>query len=116
MDNRFNKLFSAFDLHNKEFSPGSQIIDIFSSYFSFHLSNKWNKNSLIAWSHQLDEVAIVFSLNPSYTLIVTDTSIKNNVATSIAYIHVCNKPVIKTIHYTVNIMTTEAKLLPLDIV
>jgi len=31
MDNRFNKVFPAFDPHNKEFSPGSQIINIFPS-------------------------------------------------------------------------------------
>jgi len=42
--------------------------------------------------------------------VVTDTSIKNNVATSIAYIHVCDKPVIKTIHHAVNVLTTEAEL------
>ena len=39
-----------------------------------------------------------------------DTSIKNNVANSIAYIHVHNKPVIKTIHHAINVTTTEAKL------
>jgi len=31
MDNRFNKVFPVFDPYNKEFSPGSQIIDIFPS-------------------------------------------------------------------------------------
>jgi len=36
MDNRFNKVFSSFDPYNSEFSPGSRIIDIFSSCFSFH--------------------------------------------------------------------------------
>ena len=39
-----------------------------------------------------------------------DTSIKNNVTTSITYIHVCNKLIIKTTHYAVNITTTEAEL------
>ena len=53
---------------------------------------------------------IVSSLDPSYALIVMDTSIKNNVTTSITYIHVCNKLIIKTTHYAVNIMTTEAEL------
>jgi len=31
-------------------------------------------------------------------------------ATSIVHVHVYNKPVIKTIHHAMNIMTTEAKL------
>jgi len=37
-------------------------------------------------------------------------SIKNQVATSITHIHVSNKPVIKTIHHTVNVMTSEAEI------
>ena len=110
MDNRFNKVFPVFDPYNKEFSPGSQIIDIFPSWFSFHFSNKCSKNNLIAYSYQLDELTIIFSLDPSYILVVTDASIKNNVVTSITHIHVCDKPIIKTLHYTVNVMTTEAEL------
>ena len=110
MDNRFNKVFSVFDPYNKEFSPGSQIIDIFPSWFSFHFSNKCSKNNLIAYSYQLDELTIIFSLDSSYILVVTDASIKNNVVTFITHIHVCDKPIIKTLHYTVNVMTTEAEL------
>ena len=40
MDNRFNKVFPSFDPHNSEFSPGTRIIDTFSSHFSFHSFNK----------------------------------------------------------------------------
>jgi len=110
VDNRFNKVFPVFDPHNKEISSGSQIINIFPSQFSFHFSNKSSKNNLIAYSHQLDELTIVFSLDSSYTLVVTDASIKNNVITSIAHIHVCDKPIIKTLHNTVNVMTIKAEL------
>ena len=46
-------------------------------------------------------------LGPKYSI---TTSIKNNVATSITYIYVYDKPVIKNIHYTINVMITEAKL------
>jgi len=53
---------------------------------------------------------IVSSSDPSYALVVTNASIKNNIATSIAHIHIHNKPVIKTLYYTVNITTTEAEL------
>ena len=99
MNNRFNKVFPAFDPLNKEFSPGSQIIDIFPSQFSFHSSNRCSKNNYIACLCQLDELTIVSSLDPSYALVVTDTSIKNNVATSIIYIHVCDELVIKTVQW-----------------
>ena len=40
MDDRFNKVFPAFDLLNKEFSPGFRIIDSFSNCFLFHLFKK----------------------------------------------------------------------------
>ena len=41
---------------------------------------------------------------------VTDASIKHNIATSITYIHISNKDVIKTIHYVVNVSFMEAEL------
>jgi len=37
IDNRFNKVFPSFNFLHPEFSPGHRVIDIFSSYFSFHL-------------------------------------------------------------------------------
>ena len=59
---------------------------------------------------QLDNLAIVSSEDPLYVLIVTNASVKFNVATSIAHIHIYNKPVVKILHHTVNITSTEAKL------
>jgi len=110
MDNRFNEVFSLFDPLNKKFSSGSYIIDIFSSCFSFHHYNKCSNNTLIACSHQLNNIAIISLLDHLYTLVVTDAGIKNNVATSIAYIHICNKSIIKTLYYIENIISTKAKL------
>jgi len=110
MDNRFNKVFTSFDPLNLEFAPGCRIIDFFSSCFSFHSFNKCSDESLILCSHQLDEMTIISSENLSHALVITDTSIKNNVATSIAHIHICNRPVVKTLHHTVNINSMEAKL------
>ena len=110
MDNRFNKVFPLFDPLNKKFSPGSHIIDIFSSYFSFYSYNKYSDDNLKARSRQLNNIVITSLLNQSYALIITDASIKNNVATSIAHIHIYDKPIIKSIHHVVNITSTEAKL------
>jgi len=42
-----------------------------------------------------------------------DTSIKNSIITSILHIHIHNSPVIKTIYYTTNIISTEAELFPI---
>jgi len=55
-------------------------------------------------------LAIESSSIPSHALIITDASIKNNIATSILHTHIDNKPITKTLHHAVNIMSTEAKL------
>ena len=60
--------------------------------------------------YQLDNLTIMFSEDPLYALIVTDASIKFEMAISIAYIYICNKSIVKKPHHTVNITNTEAKL------
>ena len=60
-------------------------------------------------------MAIKLLNNSSHTFIITDASIKNNIAISISYVYIHNKPLIKTLHYAINIMNTEVKLLLLDI-
>ena len=99
------KCFS-FNPLNKEFSLG---FCIFSSYFSFHPYNKHSDVNLKSCTHQLNNLAIASLLDHSYTLVVTDASINNNVTTSIAYIHICDKPIVKTLHHTVNITLIEAE-------
>ena len=43
-------------------------------------------------------------------IVVSNASIKNNIATSIAYIHSYFNPIKKTLHQAINIITTEAEL------
>ena len=50
------------------------------------------------------------AVHPSSTIVVSDASIKNQVATSISYIHSFDKPVIKTLHRAINITIAEAEL------
>jgi len=110
MDNRFNEVFPAFEPLNKEFFPGSRIIDSFSNHFLFHLFKKSSNKTFKTCLHLLNNLMISSSLDSSHILMVTNTSIKNNAATSITYIHICDKAVTKTIHHTVNVLTTETKL------
>ena len=49
-------------------------------------------------------------MDSTIALIVSDASIRNQVATSILHVHVHNKPVIKTLHHAVNITSIEAEL------
>ena len=110
MDNRFNEVFPSFNPLNKDFSPGSYLIDIFSSHFSVYPFIKSSSNNLEDHSHQLNNITIISLLNHSHALVIFDASIKNNMATSITYIHICDKPIIKMIYHAANITLTEAKL------
>ena len=52
----------------------------------------------------------MFSEDLSCTLIVTDASIKSNVAMFITHIHICDKAIVKTLHHVLNVTSTKAKL------
>ena len=106
--NRVNEYFPSFNPLNLEFYPGLRVIDNFSDHISFNLFNKEKDNK--SCTQSLDEIVLESSSSSSVTIIASDTSIKNNVATSIAHIHTHDKPLIKTIHHAVNITSTEAEL------
>ena len=106
VNNRCNELFPSFLFFNDEFKPGNYLIDLFSDCFSFH-SHSSNTNKHI---EKLDDIVFRALSNSFSSIVVSDTSIKNYVATSISHIHSYDKPVIKMIHKAVNITTTEAEL------
>jgi len=58
----------------------------------------------------LEEVTFKASSNLFSTIVVSDASIKNQVATSISHIHSFDKPVVKILHRAINIATAEAEL------
>jgi len=58
----------------------------------------------------LEEVMFKVSSNPFSTIVVSDASIKNQVATSISHIHSFNKHIIKTLYRAINITTAKAEL------
>ena len=105
MDNKCNEFFPSFSFFNKEFEPGNRLIDLFSDCFLFHFYSPNLKKHI----EKLDEIAFRALSNPSSTIVVSDTGIKNHVITSILHIHSYNKPVIKTLHKAINITTTEAE-------
>ena len=106
----FNKVFPSFAPLHSEFSPSSRVIDIFHSYFSFYLFSKQKDNSFRSCIQHLDNLTIESSNNSLHTLVIMDAGIKNNITTSISHTHIHNKLVTKTIHYVVNIISTETKL------
>jgi len=110
IDDRFNEVFPAFDPFNKEFSPGSRIVDIFVNHFSFHSFKKSSNESFKACLLLLNNLTISSSLDSSIALVIMDTSIKNNISMFIAHIHIHNKDVIKIIHHAVNVILSETEL------
>jgi len=109
IDNRFNEVFPAFDPINLELQSGNRISDTFSNQFSFHSFSSSNNPSFKSCIQQLDALAVDSSTFSCNALVITDISVKNNVALSIAHIHVFNKPVVKTLHHAVNITAQEAE-------
>jgi len=108
MANQFNKCFPSFTLLDSEFSPGHRVIDNFSECISFNICRKGNNNKLR--KQELNEIVLENLSSPSVAIIVSDASIKNNIAIFITHIHVFDKPLMKMIHHAVYVTSTEAEL------
>jgi len=111
-NNRLNGIFHSFDPFNNKFkfSPGNRLIDMFPSCFSFYLSDKKSAETRKIHLCKLDEIIFNASTDPKTAIIILDVSIKNQITTSIAHVHIHDSPVIKTIYHAVNITSTKAKL------
>ena len=103
-------IFPSFSPIDPEFSSGNRIIDTFSNRFSFNLVNKKVKNCNKIRGQELDEMVLRLSSDSQVALVVTDASIKNDIATSISHIHSYNRPLVKTVHHASFVSTTEAEL------
>ena len=55
-------------------------------------------------------MVLCYSSDPHAALVITDASIKNDIATSISHIHLANRPLIKTVHHASFVTSTEAEL------
>jgi len=108
MANRSNECFPSFTPLDLEISPSYRVIDNFSEHISFNICRKGNNNKL--HKQELDKMVLENSLSPFVTIIISNISIKNNVATSIAHIHIFNKLLIKMIHHAIYVTSTEAEL------
>ena len=108
MDNRLNGIFSSFSPLHYELFPSYRVIDNFSDCFVFNVHSKQKNNKTC--TYQLDSMVIESSSFPFTAIVVTDGSIKNEVAISISYTHTHNNPIAKTVHHTVHITSTKAKL------
>ena len=59
---------------------------------------------------KLNNIVLNVSLSTNTVIVISDVSIKNNVATFITHIHSHSSPIKKTFYHTINVSTTEVKL------
>ena len=102
MNNKLNRIFPSFNPFSSKFSPRDRLIDIFPSCFSFYSMDRKSKES--------SELILQVSADSKIAVVVSDMSIKNQVATLITYIHVYNNPVIKTLYHAINDTSTKTKI------
>jgi len=110
MCNKAYGIFPSFSLFDPEFFPGHRIIDNFSDCFSFNLVNKKEKEINKIRTQELDDMVLHNSSLPHTALVIMDTSIKNDIATSISHIHSANRPLTKTVHHALFVTSTEVEL------
>ena len=110
-NNQLNAIFSAFDPLNDKLSPGHRLIDIFLDYILFHKVQYKKNTNIIFHLCNLNLITLKALSNIKLAILVTNASIKsNNITTSVTHIYSCNNSNRKTIYYTINIMSIEAKL------
>ena len=87
INNWLNKVFSFFDSLNKEPFSDFYLVNTFSNYFSFHSVNWKDSNILTTYCNRFENIYEDSLINQDIMLIISDTSIKNNTATLVSYIH-----------------------------
>ena len=109
-------IFPSFNLLYKELSPGFHLVDNFQNSFSFNTVDWKINNAKFVYLQKLSKVFEDSLQNFNTVLILSDVSIKNQVAMSITHIHYSHNIIAKTIYHAMNITTTEAELFTIRIV
>ena len=94
----------------KELSSGFQLVDNFSNHFYFYSVTCKNKEIKDVYIHNLDKILKDSLSDPKTVIVISDTSIKKNVATSVS--HICSgyNILAKTIYHTVNVTSIKVEL------
>ena len=103
------ELFLHFLLFTLSFLWVLELLTLFLIVFLLIIVKKNEKNDK-QYLYQLDSIVIESSLLQSIAIIATDASIKNNIATSILYIHTSNQLLIKILHHVAFVTSAEAEL------
>ena len=74
----------------------------------FNLANKAKNDS--THSQQLNNMTISFLISSHMAIVVSNTSVKNDIATSVSHIHIQDKPLIKMVHHAAYVTSTKVEL------
>ena len=85
-------------------------MDNFSDQFSFNLVNKTEKEKDKTRTQELDDMVLYNSSSPHTALVITDASIKNDIATSISHVHLVNRSLTKTVYHASFMTTIETEM------
>ena len=76
MNNKYGKFLLSFSPFDKEFSLEKRLINFFSDWFFFHAQTYDVKNHI----YDLDNIAINVSNDSYSSIVLLNTSIRNNIA------------------------------------
>jgi len=110
LSHNINQTLPAFDNLNKELSSRFHLVDTFPNYFSFNIVKYKDAKARTAYLNKLKNVYRNSKDNPNTLFIITDASVKNNIA--ILVMHIWREQVIitKAIYYVMYVTSIEAKL------
>jgi len=85
-------------------------VDNFSSHFSFYQADHSDNETKATHLCKLNDIVLNTLFCSNSIIVIADTYIKNNVATSIAYIYLHSNLIRKTLHHAISVTSSEAKL------
>jgi len=82
----FNQILPALNSTNKKLFPGFQLVDTFYDCFSFNTVECKDAEARTAHLNKLKNIYQNSSINPNIVSIISDASVKNNIAMSVSHI------------------------------
>ena len=104
------EFFLLLILFHKELSSSFWLVDNFSDCFSFYTVNCKDKKIKDIYIYNLNKVFKDSLSDSKKFIVISDTSIKNNIAMWISYVCMGHKILAKTIHHAINVTLTEVEL------
>ena len=105
-----NQILLIFENLNKELSPGFHLVDTFPNCFPFNIVKCKDTRARTVHLNKLKNVYRASKDNLNTLFIISDTSVKNSITTSITHIQREQTLITKATYHAMNISSTEAEL------